>query len=140
MYKRYAAITTIMGGLIALFTPTADAAPSGDCARVAAADRSLCRSVQAQHAYGWTDSQGNPLNWVVNGRLLVREITHQGLTQEEMGDYLRAEARNYRNYVTHVSFNMDAITRACGHRGGSGSVAYVTERGKSYTFRIVVCD
>jgi hypothetical protein len=139
-YKRYAAITTVMAGLIALFAPTADAAPTG-CGKVAPADRAVCRGVLKQHAYGWTDEQGTPQTWRPNGRKVVAEITGDSeLTQEEMGLYLRGEADAYREYVTHVTFNMDEITRRCGHLRGSGSVAYVTEHGKSYTFRIVVCD
>lgn len=141
-FKAYSGITAVLFGLIALLTaPTAQgAAKPDDCNRVAKADRSLCQKVKAQHAYGWTDSVGNPQNWLVNGRLLVREITHQGYTKAEMRDALQGAQRDYRAYVTDVSFNMDTITRECGHTHGAGGVQYVSEHGRLYTWKIVVCD
>lgn len=141
MQKRtWLAISTIMAGMIALFTPSAEAAPSG-CNRVAPADRALCREVRAQHAYGWTDRQGTPQNWIPNGRILLKEITGQGLTPAEVHDALTGARRSYRAFVTDVSFDLDKIARICGHKNGSGSVKYVRgDDGHYYTFRLVSCD
>lgn len=141
--KAATGITALFIGTWALVGPSAsaDAAPLGDCGRVASADRALCKTVRAQHSYGWTDQYGDPSVWVPNGRALVKEITHQGLTQREMHAHLTGAHADYRRYVTNVSFNMDAIAKKCGHKHGSGSVAYVSDRhGRSYTFRLVVCD
>ena len=138
--KRWATISTIMGALVYLFTPTASAATSADCQRTARADWKLCEQVRAQRAYGWTNSIGTPTNWVVKGTTLVHEITHQGLTKAEMHSYLTGQHNTYRYYVTNVSFNVDAIAKKCGHRGGSGNVAEVAQGGRSYTFRLVACN
>lgn len=133
----------VAAALLALLTPTADAStprPSGDCAKVRPADYRLCAKVRAQHAYGWTNSHGTPMNWVPNGRALVKEITGQGLTGAEMHDYLTGAASSYRAWVTHVTFNVDAIVKRCGHKHGSAGVALVTEHGQSYTYKWIVCD
>ena len=141
--RAFAGITLAMIGAFAT-TATADAQTSttGDCARVAPADRTLCTTVRAQHAYGWTDNQGHPQNWIANGRALVHEITHQGYTRGEMSDALRGAARDYRQYVTHVTFNMDEIRRRCGS-DGMGAVQFVDEDGKpggaKYTWRRIIC-
>lgn len=144
MIKRWLAITLAAVGVFALHAQPAGAVPPPGCGRVAAADRALCKTVQAQHAYGWTDPAGNPQTWVPKGRTLVREITDQGLTQVEMRDYLRAEARNYRHYVTDVSFNVDKIVKQCGHTDGYGAVQLIDEDGKpggrKYTWRYIMCD
>lgn len=153
MFKRYALITAAMAGFAALFMPlSADAAPvtaptaatirTGDCYWVAPADRNLCRTVRAQHPYGWTDSKGNPQTWVPSGKALVREITHQGLTKGEMRDYLQAEARNYRDHVTQIKINSDAVLKRCGS-DGVGMVSFVDEDGKpggrKYTWARIAC-
>lgn len=142
MFKRYAAITAVLAGFAALFMPSADAAPAGDCHRVAAADRTLCRSVQAQHSYGWTDSKGNPQTWVPSGKVVVREITHQGLTKAEMRDYLKAADSNFRGHVTQIKINSDAVLKRCGS-DGTGAVTFVDEDGKpggrKYTWARIVC-
>lgn len=146
MYKRItAAFAGTAAGLFLLFLPQASAAPkpAGDCGRVAPADRAVCRSVQAQHAYGWTDRKGNPLNWVVRGSVLVREITHQGYSKGEMGDALRAEARSYRDHVTSVKFDTDWMREACGNTDGAGVVSFVDEDGKpggrKYVWARIIC-
>lgn len=143
MFKRFTAITVAIAGAFALLgSPAQGATTPDDCNRVASADRAVCRTVKAQHAYGWTDSKGNPKNWVAKGSALVKEITHQGLTKREMGDYLRGEASNYRTWVTHVTVNMDDVMRKCGS-DGMGAVQFVDEDGKpggaKYTWKRIVC-
>lgn len=145
--QRPGIILTTLAGLLAFLTaasPGADAAPhpTGDCTRVTQSSRALCALVSAQHAYGWTDNAGHPQNWMVNGRALVHEITHGGLTQGEMRDALTAAHRDYRTYVTHVTFSMDAIRARCG-TDGMGAVQFVDEDGKpggrKYTWRRIIC-
>lgn len=106
-------------GVSVLGAPSAQGAGkhrhADDCKRVAAADRPVCRKVQGQHPYG-ASVLGK--DWSApNGRVLVHEITHQGYTKGEMGDALRAEARNYRMWVTHVPIDMDYLRRTCGSDG-----------------------
>lgn len=87
---------------------TATVRPVGDCKRVAAADVKVCNAVLTQHAYGKINNGGG--SWSApNGRVIVKDITHQGLTKIEMGDYLRAERRNYVDNVTAVKVNMDKL-------------------------------
>ena len=147
MFKRYVAITTVLAGFAALFMPlSADAAPTAapaaDCDRVAVADRNLCRTVRAQHAYGWTDSEGNPQTWVPSGKVVVREITHQGLTKAEMRDYLKAADSNFRDHVTHIKINSDAVLKRCGS-DGMAATTFVDEDGrpggKKYIWTRIVC-
>lgn len=116
-------------------------APHGDCTLVAPADYRLCNTVRDQRAYGWTTDDGTPLNWTPNGRALVRDITHQGYTQSEMADALAGAHRDYRAHVTAITFNVDAITRRCGHHMGNGVVQEVKGTdGHHYTWKRVVCD
>lgn len=142
MIKRFAAITAAFGVLAAIFMPTAEAIPKGDCGRVAAADRALCRNVRAQHAYGWTDERGNPMSWTPNGRVVVREITHQGYTKAEMRDALKGAARDYRDHVTQIKIDSDMIMEQCGS-DGAGLVTFVDEDGKpggrKYTWTHISC-
>jgi hypothetical protein len=130
-------------GMVALWAPTAQATShrADDCQRVATADRALCRTVQRQHGYGWTDAAGNPLNWEPNGKALVHDITHQGLTKSEMHSYLTGEHASYREHVTAVTFNVDKIRKECGHTLGNGVVQMIRDReGLLYTWAHVVCD
>jgi len=142
--RAFAGIGTGLIALICATTPTAQATTThpGDCARVTKTTQPLCRAVQAQRAYGYTDDAGNPQNWVTNGRALVHDITHQGYTQSEMADALTAAHRDYRHYVTAVTFNVDSITRTCGHHHGAGEVQEITNPadGHPYTWRHIVCD
>lgn len=154
MFKRYALITAAMAGFAALFMPlSADAAPVtaptaatiapvSDCYRVAPADRNLCRTVRAQHPYGWTDSKGNPQTWVPSGKVVVREITHQGLTKAEMRDYLKAADSNFRGHVTQIKINSDAVLKRCGS-DGTAAVSFVDEDGKpggrKYIWTRIIC-
>ena len=132
---------SVLAGFVALFAPAASATPSGDCARVARADYSLCEAVKAQHAYGWTNNIGDPLNWVPKGKTVVREITHQGLTKTEMHSYLTGARADYRAYVTNVSFNVDKIADKCGHHNFSATVRMVRDRdGRLYTWKHVSCN
>lgn len=139
--KTVAMFGSIIAAFIVLFTPTAEGATShSDCDRVAGKDRAVCRQVLAQHAYGWTNAVGDPQNWMVKGRLLVRDITHQGYSKAEMGDALRAEHKNYRRYVTNVSFNLDALVKKCGHTYGAYGVQYIEQDGRLYTWKQIICD
>jgi hypothetical protein len=144
-----AAITAaLLGAFAVVATPTTapvaavTAAPlPTDCKRVAVADRALCTAVYRQRAYGWTTPAGDPQNWVPNGKALVKEITHQGLTKAEMHSYLTGAQFDYRFYVTDVSFNVDGITKHCGHHRGAGSVQEIKGRdGHLYTWKVIVCD
>lgn len=99
MFKHFTAITVAIAGAFALFgSPAQGAGKPDDCNRVAKADRSLCRMVQGQFPYAYATEGG--INYVVSGRKLVREITHQGLTETEMRSYLRGEAAAYRLHAT----------------------------------------
>lgn len=99
MKKITFAFAGITLGMIGLFAPTAQATgPRTDCSRVAAADRSLCRAVRAQVAYAFATE--GALITVPNGRALVKEITHDGLTRREMHAALVGEASGYVQHVT----------------------------------------
>lgn len=93
----------ILGGLGFLATaPSSQAAPDlGDCKRVAVTDRALCKQVKAQTAYVYFTEGGK--SYVVNGKTLVHEITHQGLTKTEMRSYLTGEALHYAKHVTNAN-------------------------------------
>lgn len=115
--------------------------PKGDCALVSPADYAVCADVRKQRAFGWTDENGEPQNWIIAGPKLVHEITHSGLSKAEMGDALRGARRDYRAYVTHVSFNVDEIAKACGHKHGVGEVSQVRGKdGHAYTWKLIACD
>jgi hypothetical protein len=99
MFKRITAITAALVGAFALVAPSAQGAGKpDDCTRVAKADQPLCRTVQGQFPYAYATEGG--INYVVSGRKLVKEITHQGLTKGEMRSYLRGEAAAYREHAT----------------------------------------
>jgi hypothetical protein len=129
------AFAGITAGLITTFTATTSAQGatsahhhSADCKIVAAADRALCLDVQRQHAYGWVNDDGaqilNP-----NGRALVHEITHDGMSKTQMHRALKATAAEYRDHVTAVKVNMDAIVRVCGNTDGRWIISFVDEDG-----------
>lgn len=130
MRRTLYAFAGITAGLIALFTPTAQATspqPADHCKRVARADRALCHQVQRQHPYGHV---GATSSWSVpSGRAIVRDITHSGLTKTDMHYALKAEAASYRANVTHVRVNMDAVLKRCGS-DGQMIVRLVDEDGK----------
>lgn len=138
-----AAFAGITLAAAALWAPTAEATDtaSADCRRVATADRTLCHRVELQHPYGASYGDGG---WTApNGKAIVHEITHQGLTKTEMHDYLIAEAGNYRQWVTAVPVNMDEITRKCGKpadHAGAWVVSFVKLSGVWATRKHVVCD
>jgi hypothetical protein len=142
--RTFTGITAALITAYLTFTPGATAAPRtpNDCTRTAPADHTLCHTVQAQHAYGWTDRHGHPQNWNANGRALVHEITHQGYTKAEMHDALTGAHRDYRTYVTHVTFNMDEIRKRCGS-DGMGAVQFIDGDGRpggdKYTWKRVIC-
>lgn len=140
MRKTGITFVALTSALVALFTATTSAegaqrpAHRPDCSLVAKADRSLCGRVQRQHAYGAflsTDPRTEVSGWSApNGRALVHEITHQGLTKTEMHSYLTGEAATYREWVTAVPVNMDAIVRKCGNTDGEWIVRFQDEDGK----------
>lgn len=122
----------------------ATAVPANDCDRVTVADRKLCKSVQGQHSYGAYYFNDFDATWSTpNGRVLVREITHDGLTKAEMHAALVAYAAEYREYVTHVTVNMDAMVKKCGNTDGQWVTSYVDEDGRDggtkLTYRRIVC-
>lgn len=140
-----ASLATVLGGLVFLFAPTADAAtPTGDCARVATADRTLCHKVQLQHPYGRSfdgtrfGAWSNP-----SGKAIVHEITHSGYTKREMHDELAGEAQQYRLTVTAVPVNVDSIVTQCGNTDGYWAVQFVDADGRpggtKLTYKHIVC-
>ncbi len=142
--KITAAVVAIGAGLSLLIAPTAhSAAEPDDCQLVARTDVKLCRTVQAQHAYGAINDNGHGAWSAPNGRALVREITHQGLSKAEMRNYLQGEARNYRRHVTAVPVNMDTIVKRCGNTDGYWKVQLIDEDnkpgGRKLTIRTIVC-
>lgn|SRR5574341_243765 len=156
------AFTGITAGFVALFGFTAEAstpqapAPApvaavkraphnhaNDCKIVAAADRALCKRVQTFHAYGaW---YGTPeAYWSVpSGITNVHELTHDGMTKAEMHAALARYAAEYREWVTAVPVNMDAMVRKCGNTDGRWVVEYHDEDGRpgglKLTYAHVVC-
>jgi hypothetical protein len=114
---------------------------TGDCALVAPADYALCTTVRTQRAYGWTDQYGDPQNWNASGKAQVHEITHGGLSKAEMHDALVNSHRDFRDFVTAVTFNVDGIARKCGSHHGQGEVSEVRGKdGHYYTWIMVACD
>lgn len=121
----------------------ATAAPKADCDRVAAADHRLCLSVRAQHSYGAYYGD-NAAYWSTdNGKVRVHELTHSGLTKAEMHAGLVGYAREYREYVTAVTVNMDAMVKKCGNTDGQWVVSYRDEDGRpggtKLTYKRIVC-
>lgn len=121
MFKKIAmAFTGIIAGfglLLGLTSTGAGAAPQpDDCNRVAKSDRALCQQVKGQFPYAYVTRGGNVAQ-VVSGKVLVREITHQGLTKGEMHSYLTGEATQYRRYATgsqSVVINLASLRNAYG--------------------------
>lgn len=128
-----AAFTTV--GLTVV-TPADAASKPDDCNRFAKADRVLCQVVKRQLPYTYATTEGG-VNQVVDGKTLIHEITHQGLTQSEMRSYLRAEALNYaRNAVTKgaIIVNTASMRKAFGpdahyevHTQGNDIAASIVE-------------
>jgi hypothetical protein len=144
MKKIIAAFAGAAAGLAVLFAPAAQGATTADdCLRVAKDARPLCYKVKAQHAYGAAYTDGNTYWSVPGGRALVHEITHQGYSQWEMKDALRAAAAEYRDWVTAVPVNMDAIVKKCGNTDGQWVVSFKDEDGKpggvKLTYKRIVC-
>lgn len=150
----------ITSGLLALFGVNAEAstqqdpapvavvkrAPhnhASDCKIVAAADRALCKRVQTFHSYGSYDGDPHAYWTVPSGIVNVHELTHDGLTQAEMRAVLRGYATEYREYVTAVPVNMDAMVKKCGNTDGRWVVEYHDEDGHhgglKLTYPHIVC-
>ena len=108
----------------------ATATPANDCDRVAAADRKLCKQVQRQHSYGSYYGDQHAYWSNPNGRVLVHELTHDGMSKAAMHTALVGYAAEYRDYVTAVPANMDAMVRKCGNTDGQWVVSYKDEDGK----------
>lgn len=132
------AFAGIGAGLLALITPNAQASQhhnhADDCRLVAKNDRTLCARVQGQRAYGWTLGSG-AVSSSPNGRTIVHDITHQGLTRGEMRTYLQGEAAQYREHITHVSVNVDRLPS----RGCQYIVKVVKRDGVRVTQTLTVC-
>lgn len=114
MTRIAAAFTGITAGFIALMavtaTPTTAAPRLGDCKRVAVADQTLCLTVKGQFPYTYATESG--IGYIVDGKTLVHEITHQSLTKREMHSALIGEAAAYRRYATGaraVVVNLDTL-------------------------------
>lgn len=99
------------------------------CKPVPAAHKGLCLSVYRQHAYGMADVDGSSWSSPA-GPETVRDIMGMGLSTAEMISYLKAEARNYRDAVTHVSVNMDKLRAKCGNTDGQYVIKFKDEDGK----------
>lgn len=133
MIKR---ITTALAAIALLlgvaYVPTAlGATTPDDCTRVATADRTLCRKVQLQHAYGRTYDGKRQGAWTnPSGKTLVHRITHGGFTKRQMHEQLAAEASDYRFNVTAVPVDMDNITWHCGNTDGQVVLSFVDADGK----------
>lgn len=141
--RAFAGIGAGLAILAFSLTPSAQAAPRphGDCTLVAKADRALCTTVRAQKAFGWTDEVGLPQNWNAAGPSLVHDITHQGYSKREMHDALKAAHRDYRDYVTDVSFSMPNLIKRCGHTHGAYGLQYIQgDDGNLYTWKQIICD
>lgn len=153
------AFAGITAGAMSLFALTAEAstpppapvaavkrAPHNhatDCKIVAAADRALCKRVQTFHAYGSYD--GNPhAYWSVDSGIInVHELTHDGLTHAEMRAQLKGYDAEYREWVTAVPVNMDAMVKKCGNTDGRWIVEYRDEDGRpdglKLTYPHIIC-
>jgi hypothetical protein len=122
-----AVFTALYGFQAQAATPRAPHSHASDCKRVAKADRKLCAQVQAQHSYGAYYGDPHAYWSNPNGRVLVHELTHDDLTQGEMRAGLRGYAAEYREWVTAVPVNMDAMVKKCGNTDGQWVVGYVDE-------------
>lgn len=95
-----------------LTTPATAAPKPDDCSRVAKTDRTLCAQVKRQLPYAYATESG--VAQIVDGKTLVHEITHQGLTKREMHSYLTGEAAAYKRYATgsrSVVVNLDSLRK-----------------------------
>lgn len=81
----------------------------GPCKSAPVKARELCLGVVAQHAYGVVNQDGGGMWSAPEGPALVDEILNQGLTEAEVIDYFKGEARNYADAVTAVKINMDDL-------------------------------
>lgn len=82
-----------------LLAPSADATPKpDDCNRTAKADRTLCQTVKRQLAYAYA-TRGAGLEQVADGRALVHQLTHSGLSKNAMHKALRKETDAYARYA-----------------------------------------
>ena len=144
------AFAGITAGFLTLFAFQAEAASpraphnhASDCGRVAKADRKLCAQIQAQHSYGAYYGNPNAYWSNPNGRVLVHELTHDDLSQAEMHAALKGYAAEYREWVTAVPVNMDAMVKKCGNTDGQWVVSYHDEDGKpgglKLTYARIVC-
>lgn len=116
-----AGVITTLFLAVGLTVTTATAASKPDsCTRVAKADRTLCAKVKRQIAYAYATEGG--FVEVPNGRALVKDITHQGLTKTEMHSYLRGEALAYKRHVTDarsVAVDLGSVLK---HHGSDAQV------------------
>lgn len=116
---------------------------ASDCRLVAEADRKLCAQVQAQHSYGAYYGDPHAYWSNPNGRALVHELTHDGMSKGAMHTALVGYAREYREWVTAVPVNMDAMVKRCGNTDGQWVVSYRDEDGKpgglKLTYARIVC-
>lgn len=148
-FKAFAGITA---GLVALFTATATASGAtqgnplpADCKRVAVADQTLCHKVYLQHPFGAAYGSGDNISGWSNpsGKVIVKEVTHDGLTKREIHDGLVANADEYRLWVTGVPVNMDSIVRKCGNTDGQWVIRFHDEDGKpggrKLTYKYIDC-
>jgi len=124
------AFVGVTAGLVALFTPTAqatsDQAPvkarhshADDCKRVPADVRTLCGWVRGQLPYAYAGSGGG-LNQVVSGQLIIREVAHSGLTPREQRSALRGHAAAYRKHVLTtrtIAVDLTSLAKLCGTDG-----------------------
>ena len=137
------ALLTTVALVHAAGNATAVPKAGADCDRVAPADKRLCLSVSKYHPYGaW---YGTPeAYWSVDsGKVNVHELTHSGMTKAEMHAALVGYAREYREWVTAVPVDMDAMVRKCGNTDGRWIVSYHDEDGRpgglKLTYKRIVC-
>lgn len=125
-------------GIVALSPLAMATGAADDCARVASTDRTLCRKVQLQHAYGAAYGDGG---WTSpSGKVIVHRITHGGYSKAQMREQLASEADDYRLWVTGVPVDMDAIVSKCGDHKGQWVVDFVKRDGVHMTRKRVVCS
>lgn len=133
----------VAGITFGVTVPALGATTPDDCALTASTDRTLCHRVQLQHPYGAylsvANNDPNPGWTSPNGKTLVHEITHSGLTRAQMHDSLTSEATSYRLWVTAVPADMDAIVSKCGDHNGQWVTSFVKSGGVYMTRKRVVC-
>lgn len=136
MTRSFKVYATITAGLVALFTPTAQAVsgqggerpakataaasnPARDCTRVPNDVRELCTWVSAQTPYAYV-GKGGGLNQVAAGNLIVNEIAHSGLTPREMRSALRGHSAAYTKHVFNtrsITLDLTSLAKLCGTDG-----------------------